>query len=351
MIAQKQTIDASEQLAEQRRSVSFDSYDITVKQLVAMVAGGEINIAPDYQRHFVWDDVRQSQLIESIFLGIPVPSLFMATNKDATWEVVDGLQRITTLLNFIQPEEMPSSINISEKPLSLQGLEKLTALNGLPYELLPDTLQLSLLTRPMRLTVLNDRSDFQVRFDLFERLNTGGIILHEQEIRGCVFLGPFNDFIKECASDERLRTLVKRRDTSGRGNLEELVLKFFAYLEHRDKFNHSVKDFLNEYMEHKTKRFGNRKELQKAFNVTLDYLCQNTSNGIVRSARPNTTPLVLFEAMAVGVGSAVITGKALKRGDLQELMDGEELRKATTGATNSRPKLDKRISIVENAVT
>ena len=351
MIAQKQTIDASEQLAEQRRSVSFDSYDITVKQLVAMVTGGEINIAPDYQRHFVWDDVRQSQLIESIFLGIPVPSLFMATNKDATWEVVDGLQRITTLLNFIQPEEIPSSINISDDPLSLKGLEKLTALNGETYQSLPDTLQLSLLTRPMRLTVLNDRSDFQVRFDLFERLNTGGIILHEQEIRGCVFLGPFNDFIKECASDERLRTLVKRRDTGGRGNLEELVLKFFAYLEHRDNFTHSVKDFLNEYMEKKTKKFGNRRELEKVFNSTLDYLSQNAPNGIVRSARPNTTPLVLFEAMAVGVGTAAIKSKALKPVDLQAVMDSTELTKATTGATNSRPKLEKRISIVENAVT
>ena len=351
MTTQRKIVDASEQLAEQRRSVSFDSYDITVKQLISMVTGGEINIAPEYQRHFVWDDVRQSQLIESIFLGIPVPSLFMATNKDSTWEVVDGLQRITTLLNFIQPKEILPSINISDKPLTLRGLEKLTALNGQTYQSLPDTLQLSFVTRPMRLTVLNDRSDFQVRFDLFERLNTGGIILHEQEIRGCVFLGPFNDFIKECASDERLRTLVKRRDTGGRGNREELVLKFFAYLEHRDKFTHSVKDFLNEYMDQKTNKFKNRKELEKAFNSTLNYLCHNAPNGIVRSARPNTTPLVLFEAMAVGVGSAVIKGKSLKPRDLQAVMDSEELTKATTGATNSRPKLDKRISIVEEAVT
>jgi uncharacterized protein with ParB-like and HNH nuclease domain len=82
--------------------------------------------------------------------------------------------------------------------------------------------------------VLNDRSDYKVRFDLFERLNTGGISLHEQEIRNCVFQGNFNNFIKDCAKDRRLDQLVKRSDRAGRGNIEELVLKFFAYYEDRN---------------------------------------------------------------------------------------------------------------------
>ncbi|ELS9246862.1 DUF262 domain-containing protein, partial [Vibrio cholerae] len=88
-------IKIQEQLDENRRTVSFDSYDITVRQLYDMVVEGMIEIAPEYQRHFVWDEKRQSALIESIFLGIPVPSMFMATNKDSSWEVIDGLQRLT----------------------------------------------------------------------------------------------------------------------------------------------------------------------------------------------------------------------------------------------------------------
>ena len=73
------------QLDREKRAVSYDMYDMTVRQLVDMVEGGEIEIAPEYQRHFVWDDDRKSELIESIYLGIPVPSLYMAANQDGTY--------------------------------------------------------------------------------------------------------------------------------------------------------------------------------------------------------------------------------------------------------------------------
>jgi hypothetical protein len=90
----------SDQLDRRKRAVSYDMYDITVRQLVDMASSREIDIAPDYQRHFVWDEERESELIESIFLGIPVPSLYMATNRDGSWEVVDGVQRLSTLIHF-----------------------------------------------------------------------------------------------------------------------------------------------------------------------------------------------------------------------------------------------------------
>jgi hypothetical protein len=104
---------ATSEIRDERHNVGFDSYDITVKQLVDMISEAQIDISPDYQRRFVWDDVRQSQLIESIFLGIPIPSLFMATNEDSSWEVVDGLQRITTLVNFVFPDQVISAIPLS----------------------------------------------------------------------------------------------------------------------------------------------------------------------------------------------------------------------------------------------
>lgn len=90
----------TDQLDREKRAVSFDMYDMTVRQLVDMVGGNEIEIAPDYQRHFIWDSDRESELVESIYLGIPVPSLYMAANSDGTWEVVDGVQRLSTLTHF-----------------------------------------------------------------------------------------------------------------------------------------------------------------------------------------------------------------------------------------------------------
>src|SRR5690242_3197499 len=83
------------QLEQERRAVSFDTYDLSVRQLLEMAGSKDINVAPEYQRKFVWEKKRQSEFIESVFLGIPSPSLFMATNKDATWEVVDGVQRLS----------------------------------------------------------------------------------------------------------------------------------------------------------------------------------------------------------------------------------------------------------------
>lgn len=239
-------ITIQEQIEKNRKSVSFDSYDITIRQLCDMVIELMIDIAPEYQRHFVWDETRQSQLIESILLGIPVPSLFMATNKDSTWEVIDGLQRLTTIINFIGNDNLIKIVNSSCKKLKLFGLEKLSSLNNLKYEDLPKSLQIMFTTRPIRVTVLNDRSDFDLRYDLFERLNTGGVTLHPQEIRNCVFLGKFNDFIKNLAEYPAFRNVVKTTVKSSRtGSYEELVLKFFAYHQDRHEFIHGVETFLN----------------------------------------------------------------------------------------------------------
>lgn len=338
----------SEALAEiqkERRTVGFDTYDITIKQLVDMIAEKNINVSPDYQRRFVWDAIRQSQLIESIFLGIPIPNIFMATNLDASWEVIDGLQRITTILRFVSHNlAVIDGKDLGE--LKLKGLEKVSSLNGVLFEEMPNNLKLNFLTRPLRITVLNDQSDFQVRFDLFERLNTGGIILHDQEIRNCVFRGHFAEFIKECVRNSDFDTVIKRSDKNGRGNLEELALKFFAYYESRMIFKHSVKGFLNDYMEKKTKSFTNENELRNIFQQTFSEIKRTLPNGIVRANRLNSTPLVLFEAISVGVADILAAGKQIDAQKLNDLLEDNALKELTTGATNSLPKLTGRIDFV-----
>ena len=345
-------IKIQEQLDKNRRSVSFDSYDITVRQLYDMVSEKAIDVAPDYQRHFIWDEERQSQLIESIFLGIPVPSLFMATNRDSTWEVIDGLQRLTTIVNFIGEENTIKRINKNGQKLQIKGLEKLDTFNSLFFENLPKSLQLGFLTRPIRVTVLNDRSDFNLRYDLFERLNTGGVTLHPQEIRNCVYIGDFNDFLKICVENINFKSVVKLTKIAEKtGNLEELVLKFFAYYENRNKFVHGVKEFLNEYMEEKTKIFKNKAELQSIFERTFELLNQQLPDGIVRGNRINITPIVLYEAISVGIADAINQKLEIKPKSLINLLDNQELTRLTTGATNSRSKLLQRINFVTENVS
>lgn len=342
-------IRVQEQLEKNRRSVAFDSYDITLKQLYDMVLEEMVDIAPEYQRHFVWDSKRQSALIESLFLGIPIPSLFMATNRDASWEVIDGLQRLTTILNFIGESEVLSRLNINHKKLKLSGLEKLDSMNGLKYEDLPKSMQFMLQTRPLRITVLNDRSDFDVRYDLFERLNTGGVILHEQEIRNCVYIGEFNDFIKDLAGNEDFRSVVKMTENAERsGSYEELILRFFAYYDDSESFVHSVKEFLNGYMEKKTNSFKDKKQLKELFITTFRALNENLPEGIVRGARKNITPIVLYEAISVGCAKAINSGEQYDLTNLPDLLNDGELKKCTTGATNSKKMLEKRITLVKD---
>jgi uncharacterized protein with ParB-like and HNH nuclease domain len=340
-----------EQIDASRRSVAFDSYDITVKQMYDMILEQMIDIAPEYQRHFKWDTKRQSSLIESLLLGIPIPSLFMATNPNSSWEVIDGVQRLTTILNFIGDSDQLTKININHKTLKITGLEKLNSMNGITYKDLPKSMQIMLQTRPLRITVLNDRSDFNVRYDLFERLNTGGVTLHEQEIRNCIFIGEFNDLLKELAQHPSFRKMVKMTESAERnGSYEELVLRFFAYYEDRDLFIHSVTEFLNKYMERKTKNIKNKSQLKNIFYQTFDTLENHLPDGIVRGIRKNITPVVLFEAISVGSALAIESGKKFRSKKVADLLNNDELKKLTTGATNNKKMVADRIEYVKNHI-
>lgn len=328
-----------EELKEQKRKVDFNTYDISVKELISMVLDDIINIAPEYQRQFRWNNERQSQLIESIFLGIPVPSLFMATNQDGTWELIDGVQRLSSIIHFAGTEQAIEKIRLDKK-LSLSGLDKLTSFNKKCFDDLPRGIQLDFQLKPLKITTLSDKSDMDVRFDLFERLNTGGIILTNQEIRSCVYRGRFNDFIKRLSLNESFRHCVRLTSSQeSDGTREEYVLRFFAFLNNYKSFDHIVKDFLNNYMSEANRRF-NFIEGEGIFNNTFQALKDALPNGITR--RRNTTPANLYEGVAVGAALAILQNMNISTNDLTWI-DSEELKSVTTGATNSKNRVIKRI--------
>jgi uncharacterized protein with ParB-like and HNH nuclease domain len=346
----KNTIgDLQDQLNKERRLVSFDSYDLSVRQLVDMFESNDIDIPPEYQRQFIWDDARQSLLIESVFLGIPVPSLFMATNNDSTWEIVDGVQRLGTLAHFLGSDALLKKIK-KKSPLTINGLEKLPALNGLTYNDLPKSVQLMFYTRPMRVTVLNDKSDLSVRFDLFERLNTGGISLTNQEIRNCVFRGKFNDVLKELTTNCDFASVLRLKPSDQKnGAPEEFTLRFFAFFEKYAEFDHSVKGFLNEYMKENSFKTPTER-LQTSFKDTFKFLNANLPKGIVRGERA-ITPVNLYEAITVGTALAMKKNKKISPAKLRALLNDDELRKFTVGGTNSRRMVVGRIEYVAKALS
>jgi Protein of unknown function DUF262 len=331
----------TEQLNEQKRKVDYDTYDISVQQLLAMVEKAQIDIAPAYQRHFRWDEARQSLYIESIFLGIPVPSLFMAANADGTWELVDGVQRLNTLVHFAGSQAALERAGLAG-PLRLGDLEKLGTFSGRTFSELPDSVRLQFQLKPVKVITITDKSDLAVRFDVFERLNTGGVALSPQEIRSCVYRGEFNDFIEKLAQMREFRKVAKLPPKQQRdGTPEEWVLRFFAYLDRYKAFDHSVIDFLNGYMQDANRSFDFSAK-RKVFERTFKHLATMFPEGIKRK-KGRTTPVNLFEGVAVGAAIALTSKGKINKPASGAWLESEELRAATTAASNTPKNVRFRI--------
>jgi hypothetical protein len=334
--------DLQSQLEDNRQRVDVDHYDITITELMRMAADGELLIAPVYQRHFRWKASDESRLIESLFLGLPVPSVYVATNPDATWEVVDGLQRLSTIMHFIA--EPPGILDQTGKsaPLVLEGLEELDRFNGATFADLPGPIRLAFSRRALRVTALSDKSDYQARFDLFERLNRGGVTLSPQEVRASIFQGPFNDLLRELAQDTAFVGLVKlQKGAQSDGTREELVLKFFAYMNDRANFKGAVTRFLNDYMA--------KADAELDLSASRDLFLKTTSalaklmggKPFLRTNVANT-PLNQLEAVMVAAGELIAGGHQLADPG-PKWTDDKELVRTSTRGTNTAAMLRGRV--------
>lgn len=337
------------ELDRQRRAVDTDRFDITVRELVRMAATDELHRAPEYQRKFRWDEVRESSLIESLFLGLPVPSLYVATNPDGKWEVVDGLQRITTLMHYVaDPLDILERIG-RDAALVLTGLEKLSSFNGTTFAALPLPLRLQFYKRSLPVTALSDKADPTIRFDLFERLNRGGLPLTAHEVRACVYQGQFNEFLRDLAENESYQGLLKlQAGQEDDGTSEEIVLKFFAYLNNRDKFKGAVTSFLNDYMGESSKGFDYDTG-RALFEGTVEALAERVDGPVLRD-RVYVTPINQLEAILVGCAEVLQAGETLARPP-QGWLNDEELVAYSTKGTNTPASLNGRIARARTLLT
>ncbi len=211
-------------------------YDPPVKTLIQEIIDGELIVRPNFQRASVWDAVRQSRFVESILLNIPIPNLFFAEDDDRTKVVVDGQQRLTALKQF------------KENRFALKGLEALAALNGKLYENLTERQQRIFNNRTLRCLVISARSDSEIRFQVFERLNQGGMPLNAQEVRHCVYRGALNDLLHKLVKDKHWLEALGKTEPSNRMTDCELVLRYFSFRDRCSIYSPPLKTFLNTYM-------------------------------------------------------------------------------------------------------
>lgn len=333
------------QLKEKREKVDVSDVNFSAREIVRMYIDDELIIAPSYQRKYRWPRNVASRFIESIFLGLPIPPIFVATNDNFSWEVVDGLQRISTLILYMADDpEIRASVS-SPDALELQDLENLTQLNGKTYHDLPQPLRLYLARQPLQVVSLTDKSDKSVRFDLFERLNTGSISLSAQEVRTAVYGGRFLSFIEHLSEDENLNSLLKLQEANQNdGTKTEQVLKFFAYKNNSEKFKGAVTKFLNSFAESMDKNgseFDYATE-ERTFRATMSYLNKLMDGRPFLRDRTPVTPLVQFEAAAVGAGMLIESGVQPITPEIDWIHDNE-LVTASTRGSNTRSMLTRRI--------
>ncbi len=261
------------------RKVVTQSYDLSIQTLLEQWETRILEL-PEIQRGYVWDDARASRLIESLLLNIPIPVVYFAETDDATWEIIDGHQRIKSVVRYVKNE------------FSLGSLMILGDLKGRRFFQLPAREQRFLLTRTMRAVVLSPDSHPKIKFEVFERLNTGSLALNAQELRNSLYRGDFNRLLRELVKDADFRRIMGTRIPRRRMVDEELVLRFFALRSRLDKYQPSLKIFLNDYMKSQAAASdGTLSELRNVFSGTVTRIQEALGPGAFRLTDSTGTPI------------------------------------------------------------
>lgn len=226
--------EIDKQIEEHKKEIHSDSYPMSIGEAVNMYIAGELDIHPEFQRIYRWTLAQKSKFIESILLGIPIPSFFVAQREDGVWDLVDGLQRFSTILSFMG--ELVDENGQKLSPMVLASGGYLTKLEGASWN------NESTISKPLKLSFRREKIDFKIikkestadtKYDLFRRLNTGGSSLSEQEVRNCLLLmtdKKFYEWLVELSRDENFKNTTPLSDDkySEQYNLE-LIVRFLVF--------------------------------------------------------------------------------------------------------------------------
>ncbi len=338
-ISQEMRAAAEAQIKNLQKQIEYDTKDYTLELLISKFKKGDFFI-PKYQREFVWKAKNRSLFIESVILGLPIPFMFFAGCEDGRLEIIDGAQRIQTIIEF------------AENKLKLSNLKKLTSLNGFMFGDLSKAQQRKFQNRTFRVVVLDEKTTDDVRSDLFNRINTTGVKATDSEIRRGSFSGRLTRFIETCCNNPDFISLCPISDSkSQRQERFELTLRFFAYLYNYKSFVHDVNSFLDEFLSNNQDTF-NEELYKEDFHRMLAFVKHNFENGFAKTKNSKSTPRVRFEAISVGVALALKEKPEL----LSETVDTSWLNSdafkewTTSDASNNQAKLRGRIEYVRDTL-
>ena len=346
----------NDEIKQRRAEIFSDGYSMSVGELISMYESDELNIRPQFQRFFRWTEYQRSRLIESLLLKIPIPSIFVSQREDGVWDVIDGQQRLSTIFQLVGVLKDEDDRRLD--PLKMTRTKFLPSLADKAWDGIGRDNQLLIKRSKIDVRIILRESSDVSQYELFQRLNTGGSQLSDQEMRNVIMImvdPSFYEWIETLAEDENFRscTLLTDRARDERYDLE-LVMRFMA-LYNRDESLLNVGDigsFLDDQAEYfakmaKKKSFD-RVSREHAFSTTFRILFDNYGDDIFRrydrgSGRHLGGFLIsAFEVFAIGMGWHLKDSKAAVDKDrLVEIVestwsDSDFLNRVGSGISASR---------------
>ncbi|WP_122845336.1 DUF262 domain-containing protein [Pseudomonas viridiflava] len=229
----------ADEIQTARKKVITDGYEMSIGEIINLYRDEELVIDPVFQRLFRWGDERKSRFIESLILGIPIPPIFVYQDENGVWELIDGLQRLSTVLQLTGDLKGDRAAELG--PLILNGTRFLPSLDGKRWKEsangaddgIPQPLQIEIKRARVRVEILKSDSDVSAKFELFQRLNTGGASLTEQEVRNSIAVSlnrEFYDWLIDHSNNAAFIETTGQTETALNSQAGvELALRFFAF--------------------------------------------------------------------------------------------------------------------------
>ncbi len=311
-----------EELESRRKEIRTDSYSMSVGELINLYENKEIEIHPEFQRFFRWSQTQKTRFIESLLIGLPIPQVFVSQREDGIWDVVDGLQRLSTIYEFAGV--LRDESGETRPSLTLELADSLPSLLGKKWDD-PSTPENSLNTAQRLLikrakidvAILKQESDPMAKYELFQRLNTGGSIATDQEIRNCLLImsnPAMYRWLKDLSQNVSFQSCISLSDKARQEQYDlELLLRFLIFRS-MDEVTLGKIPYpdISDFITRRTIDFSegelNYEAEETALNVTFGMLAQQLEENSFRKFSHQRNRFVggflvsAFEAVALGIG-------------------------------------------------
>lgn len=353
----------AKEIEAKRREIRTDGYSMSIGEWISLYEKGELDIHPEFQRFYRWTSTQKTNLIESILLGIPLPPIFVSQRSDGVWDVVDGLQRLSTifqLLGILKDEK-----NKLIEPLVLQPTKYLPSLKDMQWEnkneskksLSSDT-QLSIKRSKLAVSIILKESDTNAKYDLFQRLNTGGSELSPQEVRNCLLImlnKRMYEWLKELSQHESFRFATSLSDRPLEEAYDvELALRFMIFFAIEEEGLAGMRDigaFLTDQMitiasDKKYPYAKNEEVFRKTFDTLAEVAGEDSFKRYNKIKKRHEGGFLLsqFEVVALGIAFNIKNGSAVARSKIKTTTSSIWSDKRYTDWSSSGVNASRRVS-------